>query len=333
MLLEVSNDLTEWVVCVRIYFLALSCWISEIFFEYFTKGHAELLDEIRKSEVNQQHVSEKVAVVTGADGTIGREVVRLLLSMNFTVHAIVGDSYKANEIFHGKAGYPSDRLRLYRRNFERNKEIIALSKLIAGKSKGNISMFVGCAGVMLVRKKYINNIESHLSVNVLANALFIKALQECFNERTRVLLLGSSACRVAMVPVLESEEQLLTNYVGPYQSYAYSKLALAAYVEHLSSSRFTTACVHPGVVPSGLYRNTNFFVKLVTYIICPFFLRNGAFAALLVVHTATRNDLQKGSYYEDTKRIPVTDRLSIQHKQSLANAFNRIANRELGIAA
>uniref|UniRef100_A0A1I7WIL6 PKD_channel domain-containing protein n=1 Tax=Heterorhabditis bacteriophora TaxID=37862 RepID=A0A1I7WIL6_HETBA len=55
--------------------------------------------DLRESHLLKLRHRVKCAVVTGGDGTIGREVVKRLLHLHFNVHALVGDRNKAKKIF------------------------------------------------------------------------------------------------------------------------------------------------------------------------------------------------------------------------------------------
>ncbi|PIO59050.1 hypothetical protein TELCIR_19499, partial [Teladorsagia circumcincta] len=111
---------------------------------------------------------------------------------------------------------------------------------------------------------------------------------------------------------------LLSYYIGPYQAYCLSKLVLSVFVEQLSQHRpQRIVTMHPGVVPGTLYRHTNMLVKFVTYFILPYLLRRPTFSALLVVHTALRDDLVTGSYYEDGEAKRLGDRLTVKDKESI----------------
>ncbi|KAK6013092.1 hypothetical protein OSTOST_21653, partial [Ostertagia ostertagi] len=117
---------------------------------------------------------------------------------------------------------------------------------------------------------------------------------------------------------------LLSYYVGPYQAYCLSKLVLSVYIEQLSQHRpQRIATMHPGVVPGTLYRHNNMLVKFVSYFILPFFLRRPTFSALLIVHTALRDDLVTGSYYEDGEAKRLGDRLTEKDKQSIYECVQR----------
>ncbi|KAK5976196.1 hypothetical protein GCK32_005157 [Trichostrongylus colubriformis] len=81
--------------------------------------------------------------------------------------------------------------------------------------------------------------------------------------------------------------------------------------------------MHPGVIPGTLYRHTNMIVKFVTYFILPYLLRRPTFSALLVVHTALRDDLVTGSYYEDGVPKRLGDKLTEKDKQSIYESVQR----------
>ncbi|VDM63034.1 unnamed protein product [Angiostrongylus costaricensis] len=142
--------------------------------------------------------------------------------------------------------------------------------------------------------KFVDNVESHMCVNVVSQALLLHLLI----HDARIVFTSSATAKVSHFTIACLFSDPLSYYVGRYQAYCFSKLVLSTYVEQLSKSQ-GFATIHPGVIPGTLYRNTNRFVRFLTYRILPYFLRKPAFSSLLIAHTALRDDLVGGSYYED----------------------------------
>ena len=128
--------------------------------------------------------------------------------MNFTVHAIVGDSYKANEIFHGKAGYPSDRLRLYRSNFERNKEV--------GKEKKSAKYLVEISDSRSVEVDRRKNEGQHFDIHRLR-------WSDAHQEEGWILRLTTMLCRALCVSASRIPYCALRGYAFPSPSARLSK--------------------------------------------------------------------------------------------------------------
>ncbi|KAK6052772.1 oxidoreductase, short chain dehydrogenase/reductase family protein [Cooperia oncophora] len=312
----------ELVVMVQVYLLAACCALKELLFEAANQGIKRRLEnEIRRSRAIRS-AGHKRVFITGADGTIGREVVKKFLRNGFSVHALVGDRQKANIMFESLNGSQLP-LTLYEVDFADPHEVSKFARGFVNRC-GEINIMVFCAGTMLDDAEFIGDVERHMCVNVVSQMLLLNLLSPLLASDTRIVFLSSSTAKIAHYTSSVLQGDLLSYYVGPYQAYCFSKLVLSVFVEQLS--QHSSQCVvtmHPGVIPGTLYRHTNFFVKFVTYFILPFLLRRPAFSALLVFHTALRDDLVSGSYYEDGVAKKLGDRLTEKDKQSIYKAIQR----------
>ncbi|CAP24379.2 Protein CBG03487 [Caenorhabditis briggsae] len=147
-----------------------------------------------------------------------------------------------------------------------------------------------------------DGVEFHNAVNVVGQVMLYELLQ---NEIKRAIFLSSATVRMACY---SRDLNFLSVYAGPYQAYASSKLNLAVYVNEVSRKRHVTAVsLHPGTVPGHLYHNANPLVRYLNATILPKILRKPEMAAILVLHTVLREDIQPGAYYEDTEVVNLAD--------------------------
>ncbi|KAK6750197.1 hypothetical protein RB195_002286 [Necator americanus] len=310
----------EVLVMIQVYILAAVYVLKELLFEATNQGVKKRLEnEIRNSHAIRSSCKKNV-LITGADGTIGREVVRKLLRYDFTVHALVGDRRKAKELFASLNGSKLP-LTLYEVDLADPHEVAKFARGFLGRCT-ELSVVVLCAGTMLVPLKFVNNVEAHMCVNVVSQALLLHLLDPLMTSETRITALSSATANVAFFSSSLLQDPL-SYYVGPYEAYCFSKLLLSVYVEELARQRAQSiVTVHPGVIPGTLYRHTNTFIKFATYFILPSFLRSPSFSALLIAHTTLRDDQIAGSYYEDC--VPkMLVRLSEQEKLAIFKTVKR----------
>ncbi|WKY05267.1 hypothetical protein Q1695_005911 [Nippostrongylus brasiliensis] len=332
----------ELVVAIEVYLLAGYYALKELLFEATNQGiNKRLENEIQRSTAMRCGHTKRL-FITGADGTIGQEVVKKFLRYGFAVHALVGDRKKAMEVF-SPLLTPQSSLTLYEVDLADRHEVVRFARGFVNRC-GQLSAVVCCAGVMLAEPEFIDNVEKHMCVNVVSQALLLHLLDPLLTADSRVVFLSSSTSHVSYFSSSVLENDLLSYYVGPYEAYCLSKFVLSVYVEELSKRRRSGYCpvtghfdheskrnltleqqrrsqrfatIHPGVVPGGLYRHTNIFVRTVTYFILPLLMRRPSFSALLVAHTTLRDDLASGSYYEDGIPRRLGGKLSEKERQSL----------------
>nr|CDJ87099.1 Polysaccharide biosynthesis protein CapD domain containing protein [Haemonchus contortus] len=312
----------EMVVMIQVYILAAYCALKELLYEAANQGIKKRLEnEIRRCRAIRSAHTKRV-FITGADGTIGREVVKKFLRYDYTVHALVGDRQKAKVMFESLNGSQLP-LTFYEVDFADPHEVTKFARGFLNRC-GEIHVMVFCAGTMLDDKEFIGDVERHMCVNVVSQALLLDLLGPLLVPDARILFLSSSTAGVSHYTSSILQGDLLTYHVGPYQAYCLSKLVLSVYVEELARHRpHCIATMHPGVIPGTLYRHTNMFVRFVTYFILPFLLRRSTFSALHVVHTCLRDDLVSGSYYEDEVAKRLGDKLTEKDKQSIYKAVQK----------
>ncbi|VDM77400.1 unnamed protein product [Strongylus vulgaris] len=215
----------ELLVMLQVYVLAAVYIVKELLFEATNQGIKKRLEnDIRKSRALHS-ARNKTVLVTGADGTIGREVVKKLLRYDFTVHALVGDRKKAKEFFASMNGSRLP-LTIYEVDFGDPNEVAKFARgfvtrctelnivvLCAGTmlappkvakfARGFVTRFtelnivVLCAGTMLAPPKLVDNIETHMRVNVLSQALLLHLLDPILTSDSRITALSSSTARIA----------------------------------------------------------------------------------------------------------------------------------------
>ncbi|EGT48721.1 hypothetical protein CAEBREN_17328 [Caenorhabditis brenneri] len=173
------------------------------------------------------------------------------------------------------------------------------------------------AGIMLAPEvRTSDGVELHNAVNVVGQIMLYELLQ---NECRRAVFLSSATSRVAC---FSKDPDFLSVYAGPYQAYASSKLNLAVYVNEVAKKRHVTAvCLHPGTVPGHLYKNANLVVRYLNFAVLPKLMRSPEMAALLVLHTIFREDVQPGAYYEDTEIVDLVEWMPEEERDRIYNTI------------
>uniref|UniRef100_A0A1I7TDJ7 Epimerase domain-containing protein n=1 Tax=Caenorhabditis tropicalis TaxID=1561998 RepID=A0A1I7TDJ7_9PELO len=174
-------------------------------------------------------------------------------------------------------------------------------------------------GIMLSpENRTSDGVELHNAVNVVGQAMLYELIQ---NECKRAIFLSSATARVACY---SKDPNFLSVYAGPYQAYASSKLNLAVYVKEVAKDRQVTAVsLHPGTVPGHLYKNANYLVRYLNATLLPKLMRSPEMAALVVLHTIFRDDIQPGAYYEDMETVNVADWVPEEERTRIYETIHR----------
>nr|CAD2198422.1 unnamed protein product [Meloidogyne enterolobii] len=263
--------------------------------------------------------SKLVAVITGADGTIGSELLKYLLAMDFNVFA-VGLSPPTNQFQN------LDNLHFIKCDLGNINEVFAAVESIQLSSDRidllilNAAMFLSPKiGWLPYRREMIIGaqiIERHLAVNVLANAQLFASLSQRLEQSVlssgRAIFVSSCSARAGDLSLLlkKQDERFWCRHLNGYKSYADSKLLLSAYVQYLNKvlrsrdSQISVASVHPGVVPGKFYKNVFWpFRSFINWILAPF-MRTPLQAATQILDIAFSPSLDSPNnsnnlYYEN----------------------------------
>jgi NAD(P)-dependent dehydrogenase (short-subunit alcohol dehydrogenase family) len=288
---------------VHIYYLGIYYFLYEFFidcrngikfttrkrlFNDRTRKWSQILKQMRKEGINESgdvdDSNKLVAVVTGADGTIGSELLNYLLAMDFIVfsiglyppvkhvhrfnlHFIKCDLGNINEVFSAIE------------NLQLSSDRIDLLIL-------NAAMFLSPRiGWLPYRRDLIGAqiIERHLAVNVLANAQLFASLSQRLERSVlstgKAIFVSSCCARAGDLSLLlqKDDERFWCRHLNGYKSYADSKLLLTAYVQYLNKvlrsrdSQISVASIHPGVIPGSFYRNVFWPIRfIINRILGPF---------------------------------------------------------------
>uniref|UniRef100_A0A914R8T8 Uncharacterized protein n=1 Tax=Panagrolaimus davidi TaxID=227884 RepID=A0A914R8T8_9BILA len=193
----------------------------------FWKDRSEpiTVEEVEKKSKSFNQSSEKVAVITGGDGQIGKELVKYLLKLGYIVCSV---GFK-NPIV-------SDNVKHYATDLSEKDQVIDAAKQIcAGFPKG-IHLVICNAGIMLhpFRLSETEHIEMHLAVNVLGHAILVENLQPVLKQlKNRVIFVSSATCRAGYFSKSANIKGFWQRKLNGYQAYANSKLLLSIFAEKL----------------------------------------------------------------------------------------------------
>jgi len=285
----------------------------------------------RHSSLLQNHQARQklIAVVTGGNGTIGVEIVKLLASLNFTIVAI-GNSRPKN--LSSESAFVECDLSDLKEVSKAADEILT--------NFHHIDLLICNAAVMLdpsSNNHSANQIEPHLMVNVLSPIYLFNRLRRLLeaspSDQPRAIFVSSVTCHAGSVEEFTRgdgfKEELWHRHMLGHKSYADSKLLLSLYVQHLGmvlasvaeDSKIKVGSVHPGIVAGKIYRHVFLPLRFViNYILAPF-LRSARLAAVHVLSLCFNENLTNGAYYEHG--------LPVKHMRKSFGAFADYTQEEL----
>ncbi|KAI6173225.1 Retinol dehydrogenase 12 [Aphelenchoides besseyi] len=292
------------VPCVYVY--ALYCCVIEFLLDVFCDMPLKMrADEWSKSSLLKEHPQQKrIAVMTGADGTIGTEVSRLLLEFGFEV-VIFG-------LRRPRLSFLKDWDRLHLLKCD----LLVINQVHKALNEfqerfEHVDLIVFNAGIMFhPQLDDAKAIDPHYTVNLLSHAMMFDALRPFLEKSPRtapkVIALSSSTLHFGDVQqfIYGDPVRAFRCYVNGYKSYCDSKLYTSLYFRYVSDlvreSRVRVATLHPGVVPGNLYRHVFPPIRFLINHWLKFIIRKSNRAAIEVLSLAFNDRIHSGYFYEHT---------------------------------
>uniref|UniRef100_A0A0N4ZGL1 Short chain dehydrogenase n=1 Tax=Parastrongyloides trichosuri TaxID=131310 RepID=A0A0N4ZGL1_PARTI len=188
-----------------------------------------------------------IALMTGGEGIIGREICKNLLKLNMKVISLV----KFNENEKEKLYFCDNTSLTYINCDLSNLKSIKKACTTVKELVPSIDILICAAGVMCKKdeRKFIDDgdrdqyyesfIENHCMINFISHAGIVNEmdclLRNSFFPKAKVIFLSSATCHAGSMPSLKeiNEGIFLTQYLNGYQAYANSKLFLSMYCLYL----------------------------------------------------------------------------------------------------
>lgn len=261
----------------------------------------------------------KLAIITGGTKGIGKEIVNILVSCNYDVHILARDVTAMKELkktHKKKVNYTYCDL-------THPKQII---KVVEKLKYNEIDLLINNAGVYhrKVFKKY--GIEYNFLINHLSHYILTKEILKKSKVR-RVVNVSSSAMYCVNDFKYKKYDFLMDNY-------GRSKLCNALHSLYLKSVGVESVCVHPGIIPSGLFDNTWYgtFVKIFK-LMFPFLFYSPREGALNVVFACFAKDLfenrEKVDMYVRYEKAKVPGYLNIVNAVKLYEYTEKMCDKLL----
>ncbi|KAG4078836.1 hypothetical protein HA402_007386 [Bradysia odoriphaga] len=246
---------------------------------------------------------DKVVIVTGSSGGIGKETALDLASRGATVYMACRDMQKG------------DQARLQITDKTKNSKVYARKLDLASlesvrnfvkeflEEESRLDILINNAGVMnLPRWETEDGFEMQLGVNHMGHFLLTNLLLDTLKASapSRIVVVTSM---VYSFGVIKKDDLNSKKSYNKYTAYFQSKLANVLFVKELSKrlegTGVTVNCLHPGVVQTELMRYQTIVSKLaIPFRICLKNPKSGAQTQLMV---ALDPDLEKvsGKYFEN----------------------------------
>lgn len=259
-------------------------------------------------------MKRKVAIVTGADGGMGREITRALAACGYYVIMVCRDIFPAIPV---KKEIEKDiqyaELEIMEANLASLTSVSALADKLLARGLP-VSLLMNNAGTMCTHfEQTEDELETTVSVNYVAPYLLTRKLLPLMSGGSRVVNMVSCTYAVGKI---EKEFFSKGRKGGFYRIPVYSntKLALTLFTlelaERLKDKGITVNAADPGIVSTNIITMHQWFDPLTDIFFRPF-IRSPRKGADTAVKLLTSNDFagQTGGVYAGGKRKRLAERI------------------------
>ncbi|MDR2972679.1 MAG: SDR family NAD(P)-dependent oxidoreductase [Bacteroidales bacterium] len=279
----------------------------------------------------------KIAIITGANGDMGREITKAVAKAGYSVIMACRPSPKAAQAFSKIKKEINEELVFLPLDLASTDSIFNFAEKVR-KDYGQIDLLINNAGVLNPKIKNLDGRWDYTTmVNYFGHYLLTNKLLPTLREGARIINVVSLTYRYGKI-----EPQLFqcgrNRLFQQIQNYSNSKLALLYFTldlaEQLKERKITINVSDPGIVGTKIIAMNNRFFD----IICDFFARpfmkspkNGAKTAIYLALNENIGNIS-GGFFKNVKQIPILDRVLQNNEREMLRKLTEDLLREKNIS-
>lgn len=248
----------------------------------------------------------KIAIVTGANTGLGKEITIGLVKLNVKVIMACRNIKKAqNTTLEILKTVPTADIEIMELDLNSLASVRSFSNAFCGKYQ-QLNLLIENAGIMIPPfTKTVDGFESQLGVNYLSHFLLTNLLMPTLNntEGARIATTSSLAHENGYIDFDNLNAEKSYSKMGAYRQ---SKLACLMFTYELqrrldkSGSKIITVSSHPGISKTNLFYNLPKLIQILTAPLVPFLTHPPKKAVLPMLYAVLGDDVKGGDYFGPT---------------------------------
>jgi NAD(P)-dependent dehydrogenase (short-subunit alcohol dehydrogenase family) len=280
---------------------------------------------------------KKLAIITGAAGSMGREIAKAVASAGFTTIMADLPNPKTEQIRSQIQQQTNGDVLFFPLDLSSVDSIFNLVEKIR-KDFGQIDMLINNAGVLYPKNKTLDGKWDYTTmVNYFGHYLLTNKLLPLLREGARIINVDSLTYRYGKIEQ-DFFECGRDSWVQQVRNYSNSKLALLYFTldlaEQLKEKNITVNCSDPGIVGTQIIAmNNRTFDKICDIFARPFMKspKNGAKTAIFLALNENVGKIT-GGYFKNEKKIAVLKRVMKSNEGELLKKLTANLLREENIS-
>lgn len=255
----------------------------------------------------------KVAIITGANGGIGRELTKSLALAGYEVVMGCRDLQKALPVWEKLVRETKKEIQLLPLDLASHESILSFATIIK-KRYGSVELLINNAGVIPTHSKTTNyNTEYCLGVNYVGPYLLTHLLIPHMNIGARIINVVSIVYKYGKITERMFEPISEKKY-HKFKVYSQSKLALLYFTidmaDFCATKGITINCCEPGIVNTPILKMGNKFVDFLARLLFTPFVRSPKKGASTILYLALNENItQSGDLYSNEKLTPISKKI------------------------
>lgn len=255
----------------------------------------------------------KVAIITGANGGIGRELTKSLALAGYEVVMGCRDLQKALPVWEKLVRETKKEIQLLPLDLASHESILSFATIIK-KRYGSVELLINNAGVIPTHSKTTNyNTEYCVGVNYVGPYLLTHLLIPHMNIGARIINVVSMVYKYGKITERMFEPISEKKY-HKFKVYSQSKLALLYFTldmaDFCATKGITINCCEPGIVNTPILKMGNKFVDFLARLLFTPFVRSPKKGASTILYLALNENItQSGDLYSNEKLTPISKKI------------------------
>ncbi|MFC5282299.1 oxidoreductase [Pedobacter alpinus] len=243
-------------------------------------------------------MTQKLAIVTGANAGLGFETSKVLVSVNYRIIMACRDvskGLKAKELILKE--FPNGLIDVLQLDLSSQNSVSKFADLVKFDFK-HLDLLINNAGIMMTPyKKTADGFENQMATNYLGHFALTGLLLPLLNAATNARVINLSSLAHRWTGIKFDDVNFETGY-DKKAAYGQSKFACLMFGYELdrrlkaSDSNTISVVAHPGISNTGLFQFMPTFLKWLS----PFIGQKAEDGALPIIFAALSNDLKGGEY-------------------------------------
>jgi NAD(P)-dependent dehydrogenase (short-subunit alcohol dehydrogenase family) len=256
----------------------------------------------------------KLAIITGANGDMGREITKAVAQAGYTTIMACRPSEKAHLVYTNIMKQTNGEIVLFPIDLASTESILNFVEIM-NKNYSKIDLLINNAGVLYPNQKDLEGKWDHTTmVNYFGPYLLTNKLLPLLSVGARIVNVVSLTYRYGKIEH-DFFEGGRHSWVQQVRNYSNSKLALLYFsldlAKQLKERNISVNCSDPGIVGTKIIAMNNHFFDKVCDVIARPFMKSPKGGAKTAIYLALSEEAGKisGGYYKNTKQIPILRRV------------------------